>query len=552
MGQFDAGIPVGLQPTGSKDQLYNGNYINFLSDNHQQWLQQFLPDVYENEAERYGDRRISAFLKMVGAEMASSSDQIIWREQGRLHTRYVELVATGTNPGDATAATISAATVAEASAAAGSVVYFGFSAAGTQPQNFGANAANNSQNAYDLADPKNPASIGFGEQVIYRVGETVMLQQEVAGTDAHRGGSGVVLKGIIASVGTGWFGVQLYNSFGANIEDSYTFTSLVYGSEFGKGTGNMNESIDPSWETYSNAPIIMKDHYAINGSDTSAIGWVEISGADGGPGGYLWYMKAEAENKMRWEDKLEMAMVEAIPNTGGGTLPGAFTPVAGAAANQVSGRGTNATARGTEGLFHALETRGNVYEGFGDEAAGGGALTDFDTVLKQLDKQGSIRENMMYLNRDLSLEIDDILAQISGSHTYGGGGASFGAFNNSADMALNLGFKGFTRGSYDFYKTDWRYLNDWSTRGGFGDIEGVLVPVGTSKVYDGSEGGQVKRPFLHVRYRASETENRKMKSWITGSVGGAFTTDVDEMRIHYLTERCLITQAPNNFILFKS
>ena len=198
-----------------------------------------------------------------------------------------------------------------------------------------------------------------------------------------------------------------------------------------------------------------------------------------------------------------------------------------------------------------METRGNVYEGFGDEAAGGGALTDFDTVLKQLDKQGSIRENMMYLNRDLSLEIDDILAQISGSHTYGGGGASFGAFNNSADMALNLGFKGFTRGSYDFYKTDWRYLNDWSTRGGFGDIEGVLVPVGTSKVYDGSEGGQVKRPFLHVRYRASETENRKMKSWITGSVGGAFTTDVDEMRIHYLTERCLITQAPNNFILFK-
>ena len=159
---------------------------------------------------------------------------------------------------------------------------------------------------------------------------------------------------------------------------------------------------------------------------------------------------------------------------------------------------------------------------------------------------------MLYLNRDLALEIDDILAQQSGSHVYGGGGASFGAFNNSADMALQLGFNGFTRGSYDFYKTDWRYLNDWSTRGGFGDIEGVLVPVGTSKVYDGNDGGMVRRPFLHVRYRASETDNRKMKSWITGSVAGAYTTDIDEMRIHYLTERCLITQAPNNFILFKS
>jgi hypothetical protein len=58
---------------------------------------------------------------------------------------------------------------------------------------------------------------------------------------------------------------------------------------------------------------------------------------------------------------------------------------------------------------------------------------------------------------------------------------------------------------------------------------------------------------LHIRYRASETENRKNKSWITGSVGtGAPTTDIDEMRIAYLSERCLITQAANNFVLFKA
>ena len=480
--------------------------------------------------------------------MASSSDQIIWREQGRLHTRYVDATLTRNGAAGSAANAIDA----------GHSFIVTINAA-NQPGNFATNKANGpfeTQNAYSTASPK--ADIGHGEAVIYRVGETVMIQEQSSAA-SNKGGTGDIIKGIITAAPKGGvtFTFTAYNSgtvsdlaaADASVSGGAGFTTLVYGSEFGKGTGNMNESIDPSWETYSNAPIIMKDHYAINGSDTSAIGWVEISGADGGPGGYLWYMKAEAENKMRWEDKLEMAMVEAIPGTG--TLPAAFSPVAGAAANQVSGRGHGTAARGTEGLFYALENRGNVYEGFGDEAAGGGALTDFDNVLKHLDKQGSIRENMMYLNRDLSLEIDDILAQISGSHTYGGGGASFGAFNNSADMALNLGFKGFTRGSYDFYKTDWRYLNDWSTRGGFGDVEGVLVPVGTSKVYDGSEGGQVKRPFLHVRYRASETENRKMKSWITGSVGGAFTTDVDEMRIHYLTERCLITQAPNNFILFK-
>ena len=132
-------------------------------------------------------------------------------------------------------------------------------------------------------------------------------------------------------------------------------------------------------------------------------------------------------------------------------------------------------------------------------------------------------------------------------------GTSYGVFNNSADMALNLGFTGYRRGSYDFYKTDWKYLNDWSTRGGFGDIEGALVPAGTSTVYDQQLGQNIKRPFLHIRYRASETENRKNKSWITGSVGtGAPTTDIDEMRIAYLSERCLITQAANNFVLFKA
>ena len=37
-----------------------------------------------------------------------------------------------------------------------------------------------------------------------------------------------------------------------------------------------------------------------------------------------------------------------------------------------------------------------------------------------------------------------------------------------------------------------------STRGGFGDIEGVLIPAGTSTVYDQNLGSNIKRPFLHV------------------------------------------------------
>ena len=156
---------------------------------------------------------------------------------------------------------------------------------------------------------------------------------------------------------------------------------------------------------------------------------------------------------------------------------------------------------------------------------------------------------MLFLNRSTSLDFDDMLAGLSAGAN---GGTAYGLFENSEEMALNLGFTGFRRGSYDFYKTDWKYLNDASTRGAMADnpIDGVLVPAGTSTVYDQILGTNIRRPFLHVRYRASEADDRRMKSWLTGSVGGAFTSSLDAMEVHFLSERCLVVQAANNFVLF--
>ena len=208
---------------------------------------------------------------------------------------------------------------------------------------------------------------------------------------------------------------------------------------------------------------------------------------------------------------------------------------------------------GTQGLFDAIETRGNIttgVTGFSPPVD----LSEFDLILAEFDRQGAIEENMMFLNRNTSLAVDDMLA---GMNSYGQNGTSFGVFNNSEDMALNLGFSGFRRGSYDFYKSDFRYLNDKATRASINDrdvagaIRGVIIPAGVSTVYDQTLGRNLKRPFLHVRYRASQMEDRKMKSWITGSVGGNITDAIDAMQVHFLSERCLVTQGANNFMLMK-
>jgi hypothetical protein len=282
----------------------------------------------------------------------------------------------------------------------------------------------------------------------------------------------------------------------------------------------------------------MKDYYEVSGSDASRIGWVEVS-SEGGASGYLWYIKAEADTRARFNDYVEMSMLESVKGSGTNGVD-----------DHLDIGGTAATSVGTQGLFDAITDRGNVTSGI----SGVNAATDlaeFDAILAEFDKQGAIEEYMLFVNRASSLAIDDMLASMN---SYGAGGTSYGVFNNDEDMALNLGFSGFRRGSYDFYKSDFRYLNDLATRGGINAanaanaIRGVFIPAGTSSVYDQQVGASMKRPFLHVRYRASQTDDRRMKTWVTGSVG-AVTSALDAMSLHMLTERCLITQGANNFML---
>jgi len=310
---------------------------------------------------------------------------------------------------------------------------------------------------------------------------------------------------------------------------------LVFGSNFAKGSIGRTGANKPQFTSRTNRPIILKDKYEVSGSDASAIGWVEVSGEEG-QNGYMWYLKASGDTKARFSDYLEMSMMESEK-----------TVAAGIVMPSAAGGGK---VQGTEGLWEALETRGNITNAFDGTGA---LLAEFDLMLAELDKNGAIEENMMFLDRGASLQVDDMLAGLSDGAQ---GGTSYGVFNNEEDMALNLGFTGFRRGSYDFYKSDFKYLNDSSTRGlingtdAVNAIHGVMIPAGVSSVYDQNLGKNLKRPFLHVRYRASQMESRKYKTWTTGSVG-ATTSDLDAMEMHFLSERCLVVQGANNFFLLK-
>jgi len=505
---------LNLTPSAIK-QNRQDNYLDLASEAGKGWAQQYVPDLMEKEAEVFGPRTISGFLSQVGAEEAMTADQVVWSEQGRLHLSYKAQITDG-----------------DAGTHAGGQVTL----------------------VKDI-DNKTIDGTLFNHGV--RVNDTVIIASSEAVVKAIVTKTNVGTSNVIevAPYGVATLNAAGFTDFGSSAEEC---TVMVYGSEFRKGDNyqgsDSRQANQPSFKSLSNKPIIMKDYYEVSGSDASRIGWVEVS-SEQGQSGYLWYLKAEADTRARFTDYIEMAMLEAVL---GGDASDVFTGAEVAADDLVDDYLEGGTAaysgdlHGTQGLFDAIESRGHVTSG----VTGVNAATDlaeFDAILAEFDKQGAIEEYMMFVNRSTSLAMDDMLASMN---SYGAGGTSYGVFDNDEDMALNLGFSGFRRGSYDFYKSDFRYLNDLATRGGINAaagnnaIRGVLIPAGTSSVYDQTVGQSIKRPFLHVRFRASATDDRRMKSWVTGSVGAA-TSALDAMQLHFLTERCLITQGANNFMLMK-
>ena len=476
-----AGTNLNSVPTYQKQTL-SSNYIDFTSTATSGWAQQYLPDLMEKEAEVFGNRTVSGFLSQVGAEESMTSDQVVWSEQSRLHIALIgTVIVAGSTNGTFTVTS-----------------------------DIDGNNASSSP-AFTLADHG------------VRTNDIVLIAS-----------AGIVTQCLVVDADTAVIQVEPYDK--ADLTGHSTTASasrlLVIGSEYAKGTsytdGNFATATsrtpanEPTFKSFTNKPIIMKDYYEVSGSDASRIGWVEVS-SEAGQSGYLWYLKAEADTRARFTDYLEMAMLESVV--------GSNSTVVDTSLGAASDAGV-----GTQGLFSAIEDRGNVTSG----VTGVNAATDlaeFDAILAEFDNQGAIEENMMFVNRATALAIDDMLASMN---SYGSGGTSYGVFDNDEEMALNLGFSGFRRGSYDFYKSDWKYLNDKGARGGINTaattaaIRGAIIPAGVSSVYDQMLGKNMKRPFLHVRYRASQTDNRKLKTWVTGSVG-ATTSALDAMQIHFLS-----------------
>lgn len=335
-----------------------------------------------------------------------------------------------------------------------------------------------------------------------------------------RGSDRILVKEVSSAAAT-FSGVPL-NANAATITTGAE--CAVIGNMYAQGTGQPGRFYDTSLTKRSNSFIITKDTFHVNGSQATNIGWLKVNGQ------YRWYVKGEMDARKRFMNQREAMMLWSN---------GSSTTAA-----------TIATANGTlnksEGYFAAVENRG-IISSSSFAQYGAATLNDIDDIILELDKEGAVNEYAVYANRALSLGIDDMLSKGNGGSITSGLASQFGAFQNSEDMAIALGFKSFTRGGYTFHKHDWKILND-PTVGGLGDVKGAMVPM--TQVADAKTG--VKAPALEMCYKAANGYSRDIEHWVEGGgVLGFATNDEDVAKFHYRSECNLITRAANQHVLIK-
>ena len=424
------------------------------------------PDNRELLVSTYGDQGITGFLQLTGAVTnAGTQDEVQYWEEGRLHKKLTVDATNGGITGGAATGTVKVAAYTE----------------------------------------------GTDEPV--RLNDVLLTP----------GGQRLV----VVAYDDGNEELDVKRLDGKNVTtESAAAECAIIGNIFAQGTAQPSKFYDTDIIKRVNPFIITKETYAVNGSQATNIGWVNL-----GNGDYRWYVKGEQDTRKRFMNQREMMLLygqDADAATGNKIA---------LAEGEVSG---------SEGYFQAVERRGLV------SAVSGGAqgtfadMSDIDSIILELDKEGAPAEYAMYLNRACSLDIDDMLAAGIATQVTAGLPGQFGAFNNDSDMAVKLGFKSFTRGGYTFHKHDWKLLND-PMLGAVGDIKGAMVPL--ANVTDPRTGNSA--PSLEMNFKGTNGYNRDIEHWVRGSILGHTNMSEDKAEFYYRSECNLITRAANQHVLIK-
>ena len=304
--------------------------------------------------------------------------------------------------------------------------------------------------------------------------------------------------------------------------DTSAITVSKYSNIFGKGEGNFTQGREDSLEYKSNFPHILKDFYDENESDMAHHVWVE---APQYPGGEGWYNTELARTEDAYDNYIELTHL----------------------LNERAESGSDAVAagyqRGMKGLVQQIEEGGNI---------GTEKLTDIEelsAIAFRIKQQGGSTDYAWWKDHAQCAGFRQMLSGVNAHYT---GGANYGMFNNSKDMALNFGFKSCYIDGVTFHGSELRTLDEPQLLGAAQlrntSIQSLMIPMGDKNVME--NGNVSSTPFLNIRYRKMGGINRYKKTDFFGGIYGT-PHKKDTMEMHIKTEMTNQLVGANQFFVFR-
>lgn len=291
-------------------------------------------------------------------------------------------------------------------------------------------------------------------------------------------------------------------------------------NEFLKGTAGMSQSLNTKYQQFTVRGSITKEMADENRTNMTQVSWLKMTdNATGADLGYIWYDVNKYNAERRFRNARESKN---------------FT------SKDWSGDLLAAGYKGREGMLSAF-AQGNIFAGTISDR------TSAENLVNRLEKQGQLRDNIIYGTTQFCFAIDSFLSTQSSAT-----GLSYGAFQNNKQMALDLSFQGYTIGGWEFQYSRLQYLTEPTAQGaitGINKVNGFLIPSASQSVMDPMVGTPSVKPMIHVRNRAYGKLNRDYEMVIRNWADGTSLTDT--ITTEWSSEQAVVVIGRNNAVLFK-
>ena len=299
-------------------------------------------------------------------------------------------------------------------------------------------------------------------------------------------------------------------------------TVSKFSNIWGKGEGNFTEGREDNPIFKTNYPHILKDFYSENESDMTHTTWVE---APQYPGGEGWFNVELGRFEDSYDNFIELThLLNERAETGSDAVGAGFQ-------------------KGMKGVVQQIEEGGNI---------GTSTITlasELSNIAFRIKQQGGSTDYTWWQDHSQLAAFRGLMAGLNAAYS---GGANYGMFKNSKDMALDLGFKSVYIDGISFHTSELRTLDEPQLLGAAQlantSIQSLMIPAGEKNVLE--DGNKHSLPYLTIRYRQMGGLNRYKKTKFFGGLYGT-PHKTDTMEMHIETEMTNQVIGANQFFVFR-